>query len=56
MQFPNIMNQYLAAFFSEITFKMQITDYLASANSTIHTSHFDPGSLQCVHLLCTNCE
>jgi hypothetical protein len=32
-------------YFSEITFKMQITDYLASANSPIHTSHFDPHSL-----------
>jgi hypothetical protein len=43
-------------FFFQITFKMQITDYLASANSHIHTLHFDPGGLQHVHLLCTNCE
>jgi hypothetical protein len=35
---------------------MQVTDYLASANSPIHTSHFDPGGPQCVHLLRTNCE
>jgi hypothetical protein len=42
------MKQHLADFFSKITFKMQITDYLASANSPIHTSHFDQGGLQCV--------
>jgi hypothetical protein len=42
--------------FPKITFKMQITDYLASANSPIHTLHFEPGSLWCVYLLCTNCE
>jgi hypothetical protein len=53
MQFPNIMKERLAASFSRITFKMQITDYLASANSPIHTSHFDPGSLRRVHLLRT---
>jgi hypothetical protein len=35
---------------------MQITHYLASENSPIHISHFDPRGLQCVHLLCTNGE
>jgi hypothetical protein len=43
-------------FSSKLTFKMQITDYLASANFPIHTSHSDPGGLQRVHLLHTNCE
>jgi hypothetical protein len=56
MQFPNIMKQLLVVSPLEITFKMQITDYLASANSSIHTLNFDPGGLQCVHLLCTICE
>jgi hypothetical protein len=35
---------------------MQITHYLASENYPIHTSHFHPCSLQCVHLLRTSCE
>jgi hypothetical protein len=35
---------------------MQITHYLASENFPIHTSHFDPRGLRCVHLLRTNCE